>query len=107
MQDETVVILMSEMTRTPKLNGGNGKDHWPVGCTFMVGAGVNGGRIVGNTRDGQRSMALDLATGDTTTGNLVYMGTEIFAAGMISLAGVDSTKYFGTGTPPLTAHIAP
>lgn len=107
MQDETCVVVMSEMTRTPKLNGGQGKDHWPVGCTFLVGAGVNGGKIIGETRDGQRSLPLDLTTGSTTTGNLTFMGTEIFAAGMVSLAGVDSTKYFGTGTPPLTAHIAP
>lgn len=107
MLDETCVIVMSEMTRTPRLNGGQGKDHWPVGCTFTVGAGVAGGTIVGDTGDAQRALQLDVATGSTTSGNLIFMGTETFAAGMVALAGVDPAPYFGSGTPVLTAHIAP
>ena len=30
MLDDTLVVVLSEFTRTPKLNSTNGKDHWPV-----------------------------------------------------------------------------
>ena len=41
---ETMVVVMSEMGRTPKLNPANGKDHWPYTSILMVGAGLDGGR---------------------------------------------------------------
>ncbi len=109
MLDDTCVVVLSEMTRTPRLNGGAGKDHWPVGACFLFGAGVNGGRQVGETGDGMVAMPLDLTTGDVTGSQnpLVPMSTEMFVAGMLTLAGIDSTKYFGTGTPALTAIVKP
>ncbi|HMJ16643.1 MAG TPA: DUF1501 domain-containing protein, partial [Polyangiaceae bacterium] len=38
----TVVVVLSEMGRTPKLNAGGGKDHWPVTSALVFGAGVRG-----------------------------------------------------------------
>lgn len=102
MIDHTCVILTSEMTRTPRLNGGQGKDHWPVGAALIWGAGVNGGTQVGDTGEGQVAMPLDLATGAVAGQNLVSMSTEMFVAGVLSLAGVDPYPYFQL-TPPLTA----
>lgn len=105
MIDETCVIVLSEMTRTPRLNGANGKDHWPVGACLMMGAGVAQNRQVGETGDGMVALPLDLATGATTgSQNLVSMGTEMFVAGVLTLAGIDSTTYFGS-IPPLTALV--
>src|SRR5262249_6269902 len=46
--DETLVVVMSEMGRTPKINGNAGRDHWTY-CysgTF-AGAGVRGGTVFG------------------------------------------------------------
>lgn len=45
--DETVVVLMSEMGRTPRLNLDRGKDHWPYTSALLVGGGLAGGRSVG------------------------------------------------------------
>src|SRR5262249_48705796 len=36
--DETVVVAVSEMGRTPKLNADKGKDHWPVTSAMVFGA---------------------------------------------------------------------
>lgn len=105
MLGHTTVVLLSEMTRTPKLNGAQGKDHWPVNSGFIFGAGVAGARQVGETGEGQTALPLNLDTGATTGQNLSSMGTEIFVSGILKLAGVDHTKYFGTGTPPLNAII--
>jgi hypothetical protein len=48
--DETLVVVMSEFGRTPKLNGAGGRDHW--GSCFSValaGAGIGGGQIIGES----------------------------------------------------------
>ena len=46
--DETLVVMMGEFGRTPKLNVSGGRDHWPrVFSVAMTGGGVTGGQIVG------------------------------------------------------------
>lgn len=101
MLEHTALVLTSEMTRTPMLNGGQGKDHWPVGACLVVGAGV-ANRQVGETGEGQVAMPLNLTTGEVTGQDLVSMSSEMFCAGMLSLAGVDPYPYFQL-TPPLAA----
>ena len=46
--DETLVVVMSEMGRTPRLNNNGGRDHWTF-CysVMMAGAGVRGGAVYG------------------------------------------------------------
>ena len=46
--DETVVVMMSEMGRTPRINGNGGRDHWTYCYSVMfAGAGIRGGTICG------------------------------------------------------------
>lgn len=50
--DETLVVLISEHGRTPKINSaaGGGRDHWSQAYSVMLaGGGVAKGRIVGAT----------------------------------------------------------
>ena len=48
--DETLVICMGEFGRTPKINGGNGRDHWTRAFgAALAGGGLAGGRVVGRT----------------------------------------------------------
>src|SRR5262249_24713703 len=45
---ETLVVVMSEMGRTPKVNGKGGRDHWTYCYSVMfAGAGVRGGSVCG------------------------------------------------------------
>jgi hypothetical protein len=46
--DETLVACAGEFGRTPKINGNNGRDHWPA-CysAVLAGGGVQGGAIFG------------------------------------------------------------
>lgn len=48
--DETLVVLMSEMGRTPQINARAGRDHWTF-CYSVVlaGAGIRGGTIHGES----------------------------------------------------------
>lgn len=46
--DETLVVVMGEFGRTPKLNVQGGRDHWPrVFSVLLAGGGVRGGQIIG------------------------------------------------------------
>lgn len=48
--DSTLVILMGEFGRTPKLNPRGGRDHWPGAFTVaLAGGGVIGGQVVGKS----------------------------------------------------------
>jgi hypothetical protein len=58
--DETLVVVMSEMGRTPRINGnGAGRDHWTY-CYGMwfAGAGIRGGTVVGES-DSQAAYVKD------------------------------------------------
>lgn len=48
MFDETLIVVMGEFGRTPKLNVAGGRDHWPrVFSAVLAGGGVRGGQVVG------------------------------------------------------------
>ncbi len=46
--DDTLVVVTSEMGRTPRINGNSGRDHWTF-CygSLMAGAGIKGGTVYG------------------------------------------------------------
>jgi Protein of unknown function (DUF1501) len=52
--DSTLVAWTGEFGRTPKINGGGGRDHWGrVYSTVLAGAGIKGGQVIGkSTKDG-------------------------------------------------------
>ena len=48
--DNTMVLLLGEFGRTPKINKDAGRDHWSFAMSvLMAGAGIPGGQIVGAT----------------------------------------------------------
>tara|TARA_B100001559_G_scaffold114149_1_gene95870 strand:- start:1943 stop:3280 length:1338 start_codon:yes stop_codon:yes gene_type:complete len=48
--DNTLVLLLGEFGRTPKINKDAGRDHWPHAMSVLVaGAGVPAGQIIGET----------------------------------------------------------
>jgi uncharacterized protein (DUF1501 family) len=56
MLDDTAIIWMGEFSRTPRINGNTGRDHWARSWSVAVGGGgMNGGIAVGETSaDGTR-----------------------------------------------------
>ena len=48
MLDSTLVLITSEFGRTPKVNAGGGRDHWPrVFSIVMAGGGIHRGQVYG------------------------------------------------------------
>jgi len=49
---DTAIIWMGEFSRTPRINGNTGRDHWARSWSVVVGgAGMKGGIAVGKTND--------------------------------------------------------
>lgn len=64
--DETLVVVMSEMGRTPKINANAGRDHWTYCYShILAGAGIRGGTVYGAS-DSQAAFVKDnpVSTGD-------------------------------------------
>ena len=48
--DETLVVMMGEMGRTPRINAGAGRDHWSMAQTIIfAGGGTKPGQVSGAT----------------------------------------------------------
>jgi len=48
--DDTLLVVMSEFGRTPRINAQAGRDHWPQAqSVLLAGAGISGGTIEGAT----------------------------------------------------------
>lgn len=59
IREQLVVILQSEMGRTPNYNTGNGKDHWSIGSIMFMGPGIKGNRVIGATDEKQFALPLN------------------------------------------------
>jgi uncharacterized protein (DUF1501 family) len=48
--DSTLIVWMGEFGRTPRINGAQGRDHYPAAwSTVLAGGGIKGGQAVGKT----------------------------------------------------------
>ncbi|MBL8799153.1 MAG: DUF1501 domain-containing protein [Planctomycetia bacterium] len=84
MLDDVTVIAWGEFGRTPKINNGAGRDHWPqVSCAFLAGGGMKTGQAIGATN----------RLGEHAANRPVHFG-EIFA-----------TLYHNLGINPETTTI--
>ena len=70
--DETLIVLTSEMGRTPKINGNAGRDHWTF-CysTLFFGAGIRGGTIYGAS-DSQAAYVKDRPVSTADVCSTIY-----------------------------------
>jgi uncharacterized protein (DUF1501 family) len=89
IRDKLVVVLQSEMGRTPNYNPGNGKDHWSIGSAMFFGPGIRGGRVIGATDEQQFAVPLDpntLATVEKDKG--IRVRPEHVHSALRRLAGI-------------------
>ncbi len=50
MHDDVLVVAMGEFGRTPRINSGAGRDHWPGAMSILYsGGGLKMGQVVGST----------------------------------------------------------
>jgi arylsulfatase A-like enzyme len=59
LYDSTLVVVMGDMGRSPRVNARAGRDHWPrCGFCFLAGGGVKAGYVHGRS-DGHGAYPVD------------------------------------------------
>lgn len=96
--ESTTVMVLSEMGRTPKLNITNGKDHWPYTSMMLVGAGIRGGEVWGETDSGLVGLPVDPITGEVSPSG-ERLQTAAIHAGFLQSLGIDTSESFPGVTP--------
>lgn len=86
IREKLVVIIQSEMGRTPTYNNGNGKDHWSIGSIMFLGPGIAGNRVIGATDEKQnlvpinpKSLALDKESGIRVRPEHIHLALRQYA----------------------------
>ena len=105
LADETVVVVMSEMGRTPLLNATNGKDHWPYTSLMMVGPNLAGDRVIGAFDEVHYGHDVDLESGEIDDSGGRLLSVEAVGGGILALAGIDPGAHI-SGADPLTGILA-
>lgn len=50
MLEDVSIVVWGEFGRTPRVNAGAGRDHWPAaGMALLAGGGIRGGQVLGAT----------------------------------------------------------
>ena len=75
--EETMVVVMSDMGRTPKINDKAGRDHWTFCYSVLfAGAGIRGGTLYG-TSDDQAAFVKDNPVSPADICATIYRGLGI------------------------------
>jgi hypothetical protein len=83
----TLVVWMGEFGRTPRINGSNGRDHYPNAWTAaLAGGGIRGGQVIGRT------------SADGTTVAQRPVPVAEFLATVYQALGVDSSRQHTSNT---------
>jgi hypothetical protein len=102
IRDKLVVVMQSEMGRTPKYNKGNGKDHWSIGSTMFLGPGIKGNRVVGATDEKQFLVPVDPVSLKTDKEKGIRIRPEHIHSALRELAGIENhgfSKKFPLAVP--------
>jgi hypothetical protein len=92
MLKDTVVAVLSEFGRTPRINPRGGRDHYPDAWTnFLVGGNIRGGQVVGATdKHGERPSDRPISPPEVLAS--IYQGMGI---------DLDTTMMPGPGERPI------
>jgi len=76
--DSTLIVWMGEFGRTPRINGNQGRDHYPAAWTsVLAGGGIRGGQVVGRTgADGMRVEEHPIAVADLLSTICLSLGID-------------------------------
>jgi hypothetical protein len=90
MLDDVLVLVWGEFGRTPRINNGAGRDHWPqVSCCLMAGGGLRTGQVIGATN----------RLGEFATQRPVHPGEVVATAYHTLGIRADTTLIDPTGRP--------
>ena len=75
--DETLVVMLTDFGRTPRVNGNAGRDHYPHAYSiFLAGGGIRGGQVYGSS-DRLGAFPRDLPTGPADVHATIFQAMGI------------------------------
>jgi hypothetical protein len=76
--DSTLIVWMGEFGRTPRINGNQGRDHYPnAWSTVLAGGGIKGGQAYGKTSaDGSKVETRPINVGDLLATICLALGID-------------------------------
>ena len=105
LADETVVVVLSEMGRTPRLNAFLGKDHWPYTSAMVVGPNLAGDRMIGGFDENFYGKYVDPLSGDVDEDGAI-LSAESLGATLLAMADVDPQDYLPATADPILGLLA-
>jgi hypothetical protein len=102
IREKLVVVMQSEMGRTPTYNKGNGKDHWSIGSIMFMGPGIKGNRVIGATDEKQFLVPINPNSLKTEKEKGVRVRPEHIHSALRELAGIENhafSKQFPLAVP--------
>lgn len=102
IREQLVVVIQSEMGRTPTYNKGNGKDHWSIGSIMFLGRGIKGDRVIGATDEGQFLIPVDPKTLEVNKEKGIRIRPEHLTLALRELAGVQDHAFSKQFPLPVT-----
>lgn len=93
MLEQTDVLVLSEMGRTPMHNKDDGKDHWPWTSAMLLSTQVSGQRVMGKSDELLRPKPLNLHTGVTDPKGTLLHAEHILAA-VAKLHGIQNKSWY-------------
>ncbi len=93
IRDQLVVIMQSEMGRTPTYNNGNGKDHWSIGSIMFLGPGIAGNRVLGATDAAQQLVPVHPGTLSLDPSQGIRIRPEHIHHSLRQFAGIDDHAF--------------
>jgi len=91
-------MVFSDMGRHPRLNVSNGKDHWTFTSAMLMGAGIQGGQVIGAMNDSFQGEPVVLSTGEVSTSGTM-LTPEHLGATLLTLSDIDSAEYLPNAAP--------
>jgi uncharacterized protein (DUF1501 family) len=103
LAENTTIVIAGELGRYPRINSDHGKDHYPEMPMLLMGAGIKGGQMIGQTGKDMLAVPVDNATGALRGSR--HLVLDDVGTTLLRLFGVEPTRYGYTGLPvePLLA----
>jgi hypothetical protein len=97
LRDDTVLVVTSEMARTPAYNATRGRDHWPYTTMFLIGPGIAGGRTFGGYTNLYTGIGVD--EGGDPDPSMPGISAESLGATLLVLGDVDPEEHLRGAMP--------
>lgn len=97
LRDDTVVVVTSEMARTPAYNATRGRDHWPYTTMFLMGPGIRGGHAFGGYTNLYTGIGVD--EGGDPDPSVPGISAESLGATLLVLGDVDPEEHLRGAMP--------